>query len=141
MENENQREERRKKIQSSMPVFRMDDPEKTTLPISFTLTSDAVEEARTEQVLEKMRQLMENAHGGEGPVQFEFGDTDTMSLQQSSLMSYKVEKILKQSRELQEMLKKAAEEREEQFDGYDEQHINPLSIPSTTIPYRRNGKR
>ena len=119
----------------------MDDPEKTNLPISFTLTSDAVEEARTAQVLENMRQLMENAHGGEGPVQFEFGDTDTMSLQQSSLMSYKVENILKQSRELQEMLKKAAEEREEQFDYYDEQHINSLSIPSTTIPYRRNGKR
>ena len=141
MENENQREERKKKIQSSVPVFRMDDPEKATLPISFALTSDAAEEARTEQVLEKMRQLRENAYSGKGPTQFEFGDTDAMSLQQSSLMSYKVENILKQSSELQEMLKKAAEERDKQFDGYDEQHINPLAVPSTTIPYRRNGKR
>lgn len=141
MESENQREERTKKIQSSMPVFRMDDPEKTTLPISFTLISDAAEEARTSQVLEKMRQLRENAYTGTGPTRFEFGDTDAMSMQQSSLMSYKVENILKKSRELQEMLKKAAEERERQFESYDEEHVNPLAVPSTSVAYRRNGKR
>ena len=141
MASENQREERTKKIQSSMPVFRMDDPDKTTLPISFTLTSDAVEDARTSQVLEKMRHLRDNAYGGSGPTQFEFGDTDAMSLQQSSLMSYKVENILRQTRELQEMLKKAAEERERQFDTYDADHVNPLSIPSTSLPYRRSGQR
>lgn len=141
MASENQREERTKKIQSSMPVFRMDDPDKTTLPISFTLTSDAVEDARTSQVLEKMRHLRDNAYGGSGPTQFEFGDTDAMSLQQSSLMSYKVENILRQTRELQEMLKKAAEERERQFDAYDADHVNPYSVPSTSLPYRRSGQR
>ena len=141
MQTENQREERTKKVQAAIPTFSMNDPEKTTLPISFTLTSDSLEEARTNKILENMRQLQANAHGGSGPMKFEFGDVDAMGEQNSSLMSYHVESILRKSREFQEMLKKASEERQSNFNNYDEAHINPLAIPSTNLGCRQNPRK
>ena len=141
MQSENQREERTRKVQTSIPNFPMNDPEKTTLPISFTLTSDAVEEARTNKILENLRQIQANAYSGTGPTKFEFGDTDAMSEQSSSLMSYHVESIIRKSREFQEMLKKASEERQNNYNSYDDAHVNPNSIPSTTVGFRSNVRK
>lgn len=142
MQSEKQREEKTKQVQASIPKFHINDPEKTTLPISFALTSDALEEARTNKILENIKQIQANAYSGDGvSTNFETIDPDAMGEQNSSLMNYHVENIIKKSREFQEMLKKAAEERQNHYDGYDDAHINPLAVPSTTMGLKRNSRK